>query len=373
MPDLNCIEDALAATGWNRARIRLLARFIVALLCLQTVSLTRLATILPSRAKEASVYRRLQRFLAQFAFDDATLTPLLARMVKVAPPWELSLDRTDWKLGKRHLNVLLLSIVVVKTKMGFPLLWSVLEKQTEDKGKTGKPGASNTAERIDLLARFVRCFGAESIACLYADREFVGTGWMGYLLDQGIPFQLRIRASILIPDGEEWEGGELAYADWVFRNLGVDQVQYLKGARLVLGRRVYVGAKRIGKETGDDFLIVVSDRPFQIERYSSRWGIETLFSGLKTRGFCLEETHITHPDRLSCLVGVLSIAYCWAFSVGLWLSEAEPLHPKKHGRPPRSCLRRGLDLLRPVALLLCADALADKIRWQSAFQFLSCT
>src|ERR1700722_11386702 len=134
MPDLNCIEDALIATGWNRARVRLLARFILALLCLQTVSLTRLATILPIKAKDASVYRRLQRFLAQFVFDDATLAPLLVRIVKVAPPWELSLDRTDWKLGqrlrcevgsgKRHLNVLLLSIVVVKTKMGFPLLWS---------------------------------------------------------------------------------------------------------------------------------------------------------------------------------------------------------------------------------------------------------
>jgi hypothetical protein len=105
MPDLDCIEEALAPTGWNKARIRFLARFLVALLCLQTVSLTRLATILPNRAKDASIYRRLQRFLAQFVFDDRTLAPLLVRLVKLAPPWELALDRTDWKLGKAHLNV----------------------------------------------------------------------------------------------------------------------------------------------------------------------------------------------------------------------------------------------------------------------------
>jgi hypothetical protein len=122
---------------------------------------------------------------------------------------------------------------------------------------------------------------------------------------------------------------------------------------------------------------VISDRAFQIEQYTLRWGIETLFAGLKSRGFCLEQTHVTRPDRLSCLVsclvGVLSIAYCWAFAVGLWLWEQEPLRPKKHGRVQSSCLRRGLDLLRPVALLLCVEALVNKVQWDKPIQFLSCT
>jgi hypothetical protein len=405
MPDLNCIEDALNSTGWNRARIRLLARFIVALLCLQTVSLTRLATILPSNAKDTSVYRQLQRFLAQFTFDDQTLARLLIRIVSgtkvantavantavantavantavannTAPPWEISLDRTDWKLGRIHLNVLLLSIVVVKVKMAFPLLWSVLEKEKKEAagktaGKTGKPGASNTGERVDLLGRFIGLFGAQAISCLYADREFVGVRWVEWLLTHGVSFQLRIKADTLVTNGN----GEQVCADWIFRNLGLGQVQYLPGSRLVFGHRVFVGAKRIARGTEDDFLIVISDRPFEIERYTRRWGIETLFAGLKTRGFHLEETHVTDPKRLSCLIGVLAIAYCWAFAVGLWLCEMEPLRPKKHGRVQTSCLRRGLDRLRPIALLLCTHNLADKVThkpaWLNAFQVLSCT
>lgn len=374
MPNLDCIEDTLATTGWNRARVRFLARFLAALLCLQTVSLTRLATILPSRAKNASIYRRLQRFLAQFVFDDRTLAPLLVRLVNLAPPWELSLDRTDWKLGKAHLNILLLSIVVAKTRMAFPLLWSVLEKaeggaKGAKRATRGKAGASNTEERTDRLARFVHLFGATSIACLYGDREFVGADWVSWLLSHRIAFCLRIKADTLVTDGN----GDLVCADWIFRDLALGKVRYLPGARSVFGHRVFVGAKRIARGSEDDFLIVISDRAFQIEQYTLRWGIETLFAGLKSRGFCLEETHVTRPDRLSCLVGVLSIAYCFAFAVGLWLCEREPLRPKKHGRVQTSCLRRGLDLLRPVALLWCVEALVNKVQWDKPFQVLSCT
>jgi hypothetical protein len=367
MPDLDCIEEALASTGWNRARVRLLARFVVALLCLQSVSLTRLATILPSPAKNASIYRRLQRFLAQFSFDEATLAPWLARLVKLAPPWEVSLDRTDWKLGKAHLNVLLLSLVAAEVRMAFPLLWSVLAK-ADAEGK-GKAGASNTGERTDLLARFVRLFGADAIACLYADREFTGEDWLSWLFANGVAFCLRIKADTLVTDGN----GDRVCADWVFRDLALGRVRYLPGPRLVFGQRVFVGAKRIARGTEDDFLIVISDRPFQIETYALRWGIETLFAGLKSRGFCLQATHVSRPDRLSCLIGVLSLAYCWAFAAGLWLCEREPLRPKKHGRVQSSCLRRGLDLLRPVALLLCAEALVKKGHWDQPLQFLSCT
>jgi hypothetical protein len=32
MPELDCIESTLLTTGWNRARVRLLARFLVALI-----------------------------------------------------------------------------------------------------------------------------------------------------------------------------------------------------------------------------------------------------------------------------------------------------------------------------------------------------
>ena len=55
--------------------------------------------------------------------------------------------------------------------------------------------------------------------------------------------------------------------------------------------------------------------------YARRWEIETLFECLKTRGFNLEETHITDLDKVERMLSVLAIAYCWAYKIGVWRCE----------------------------------------------------
>ena len=42
---------------------------------------------------------------------------------------------------------------------------------------------------------------------------------------------------------------------------------------------------------------------------ADRWQIETLFGCLKTRGFNFEDTHLTDPERLSKLLGLLALAF----------------------------------------------------------------
>lgn len=49
-----------------------------------------------------------------------------------------------------------------------------------------------------------------------------------------------------------------------------------------------------------DLLVVIAppDTVSLVPDYALRWGIETIFGIFKTRGFCLESTHFTDPDRL---------------------------------------------------------------------------
>lgn len=94
MPDLDCIENALMCTGWNKARVRCLARFLVAVLVCRSVCLSRLANALPGGTKADSRYKRLQRFLAHFAPDAGELARLLVAITKQKPPFVLALDRT---------------------------------------------------------------------------------------------------------------------------------------------------------------------------------------------------------------------------------------------------------------------------------------
>ena len=69
---------------------------------------------------------------------------------------------------------------------------------------------------------------------------------------------------------------------------------------------------------------------------------------MKSRGFCLEQTHVTDPQRLKKLVALLAMAFCWAHMIGEWLIEQKPLKIKKHGRMARSIFRYGFDHLRRI-------------------------
>ena len=51
--------------------------------------------------------------------------------------------------------------------------------------------------------------------------------------------------------------------------------------------------------------------------YGLRWGIEALFSDLKTRGFSVTKTQLKHADRIERLLLVLTIALYWAVSTGM--------------------------------------------------------
>jgi len=160
----------------------------------QTVCLTQLAVLFPSEAENASCYKRMQRFLRAFDLDFAGLSRLLVKISGVPTPWVLALDRTNWKLGRAHLNVLMLC--VVHEGIAFPLLWTLLEREGR-----GKAGNSNTKERIALLERFLDLFGAEPVSFLCADREFVSGEWLRWLKETGISFRLRLKGDVLVTNG----------------------------------------------------------------------------------------------------------------------------------------------------------------------------
>ena len=346
------IERRLASSiDWNQARIKFLARFLVALISVKTVSLTQSASVLPGEAQAASSYKRIQRFLRHFALDYAALARLVMALVAPEEPWVLAFDRSDWKLGRVSINIPML--VVVHQGVGFPLFWRVL----------GKAGASNRDERIALLTRFVTTFGTSAVGYVCADREFASRALLSFLLQENLSFRLRIRADTLVENGR----GEMVRAQWLFRRCPYGQERSLSGLRQCLGQRLFV----VGMRLRGDYLIVISDKAAALSQYALRWGIETLFGCLKSRGFCLEATHVTQTERLERLLALLSVAFVWAFCAGVWRARREPIIAKKHGRPAVSQFRHGFDWLRPVLCVLCGRRRLADLRMAS--RFLSCT
>lgn len=63
--------------------------------------------------------------------------------------------------------------------------------------------------------------------------------------------------------------------------------------------------------------------------YGLRWGIESLFSDLKSRGFSVTKTQLRHADRIERLLLVLTVALYWAVSTGIMPRQTPPNLKKK--------------------------------------------
>lgn len=144
------------------------------------ISLWRLAAHVETNAQTASVRRRFYRFFQFIRLDAETSARMIVSLLGLAgKPWALAIDRTNWKLGKTEINILMVS--VEWRGVGVPLIFTVLPKA----------GNSSTAARTDLLDRLRCAFPEMKIAQLTGDREFIGNVWMA-LEKAEIPFILRL-------------------------------------------------------------------------------------------------------------------------------------------------------------------------------------
>lgn len=87
MTDIHSLEQTLLENlPWNKARIKFVARFLLALYTVQTVNLSLLATSFSGRAKEESNYKRLQRFLRSFTMPYAEVAAFVVKLLGIPGP-----------------------------------------------------------------------------------------------------------------------------------------------------------------------------------------------------------------------------------------------------------------------------------------------
>ena len=297
-----------------------------------TSNLARLANVLDLSAKRESKYRRLKRFLSDAPPDGAIFAKLMIAILKPSGKSILALDRTEWKYGKVWVNILTLSVVVGNTAI--PLFWQTLNRK----------GNSTLAEKRAIIDRYVEVFGVENIAYFCADREFDGLEFVKYLDERRVPFRLRVKVSMPITNksGVPMKCGKL------LRTLKTGENRKLKRARKYGGVKVSVEVAR-GRDTKESVIVISSENTGKVLlEYKRRWAIETLFQNLKSRGFELEETHLTEAGKIDKLFGVLALAAAWAVKTGELESAENPIEIKNNGRPQKSLFRLGCEIIQEV-------------------------
>jgi hypothetical protein len=351
------IRAALVATlsgtfSLSKSRLETLACLLIAMVSSRTVNLTHAVCHLPDKALHASRYRRLQRFFQYVRLDQDAVARAVIGMLNLNRPIPLALDRTNWRIGSKDINILVLAVVTRRFRV--PLMWTLLAHQ----------GNSNTEQRIALMKRYLTLFGAASIQWLLADREFTGSRWMDFLNENNIPFAIRVKESLSIV----LENGKVCSLRTLLRHRRARSVVHCFEGRLhETATPVRVAIKQLKT---DEWLIVMTNRgdgKAALNAYRKRWRIECLFGDTKTRGLNLEDTRITDPGKLATLLGILALAIGWAYRCAAQAMGRRAIARKTHGRREKSWFRVGFDALRTSLHASCELALSAWLnRCQSA-------
>ena len=354
--DLTDILVSHFGKDMNLSRIKFLAHMIVALCKVQSVCFEKLALGFETEAQSLSNLRRIQRFMSAYILDCDMIGCMIFRLLPHDPPYILTMDRTNWKFGQTNINILVIGIAY--DGLAFPLLYKLLPKR----------GNSSTAERIELVNRYIHLFGKESIGELLADREFVGDDWMDYLNKKQIVYRLRIRNNFWVFDPRKQKNRK---ASWLFNHLQLGESKYLSKIYYVNNQLCYLSASKTkNKEGKPELQIIVSfNQPENaIESYKQRWQIETAFRALKSSGFKIKDTHLRDIRRIEKLLTIVLIAFLWAYRTGIYIHQKiKPIRTLKHGNRAKSLFKYGLEY---IAAILLNPYKKQKIKIE---QFLSCT
>ena len=319
-------------TGWNKSRIYIIVGLIVTIIRMGRVNLKKVATkINPQQSKEVN-YRRLNRFFQYFRFEKKVMAILMSSFLDKGK-WILTMDRTNWKFGRVHINILMLA--VAHKGIAIPIIWYLLPKER-------KQGNSNYRDRIRIMKRFIDIFGVDKIEVLVADREFIGEVWFKWLKKRKIPFAIRIKEGHKIKNGK----GEISIKE-LFGNLIENTPTFYKTKKRIYG---YEKLSLVAIKYKGEYIIIATNikQEKALGYYKRRWEIERLFSAFKKRGFNLEETHLSENKKIDSMIAILSLAFVWCYVVGEWLNEIKPIKLLKHGRRAKSFFLYGFECLDEI-------------------------
>lgn len=321
--------------NWNKCRLDCFSGMLVALFSAGTVNLKRMALFFPGEAAITSKYHRMKRFFRGFTIDQAVIARWVF-MLFFSPGQKiyLTIDRTNWFFGKAKINILLIGIAY--EGLAIPVFWTLLNKA----------GNASAKEHITILQRAITTLGHPPIAGVLGDREFASGTLFGWLNKRFIPFYIRIKdnSSVKIRDRT------LCPAKKVFNDLKPRQAKIYSMTVWMYGEKIYLAGSR--SERGELMVVATNQKPNNaIAIYLRRWEIESLFQGLKSRGFHLEDTHLTKAERLEKLIALLAVGFAWAHKVGEWHAVQKPIvfnQYRDSRRPQYSYFRYGFDLICQV-------------------------
>lgn len=291
-----------------------LALLVGTMLSVRSPNTVDLAAALPRKADRIDMrYQWISRFLSNPHISPKDIMQPYAMEVleKLSHQGKILILMMDQSKVASGYEVLMVSVRL--RDRAVPLMWKVVKTE-------GEIGYDIQKELLDVIKSFVPS-GAKVV--LMGDRFYGTANLISYCTQQEWDYRLRLKNNLLVEDEEQGETttGELARS-------------YTKFVENVLLTKWKVKTNiGFAWESGhcEPWIIAMGSKPsfYKTMDYGMRFGIEGLFSDLKSRGFSLEDSQLKHSSRLERLLLVMALALYWAVSTGLWDEVHNPFPYEK--------------------------------------------
>jgi hypothetical protein len=297
----------------HRARVRTLALLTLGLLWAEAVALPRVARAVPFGAHWSSVERRLARFVANPNVDPAAIwTALLPTLLagRAGQALTLVFDPTP---HQKRFTLLFLGLIAHKRVL--PLAWCVVPQQT-DWDDTQLAYLTTLCQQVD------RALPPGCQVTLLADRGITSPGVIALCRTLGWHFVLRVSVGAHQTNRVRLHGHEQALWQLVARPgpRFAGPVEVYKDAGWVAVELTVQWPRRFAEPW-----VLLSDRPAgtaMVRAYRRRFQVEATYQDCKRRGWNVEASKLTDPDRLNRLLLALHLALWWAHHMGMHVIRA---------------------------------------------------
>ncbi len=273
---------------------------------------------------QENVYARFIRFFGMKCIDVFCICIGLLIMTLVCTETcsYLTLDRTNWKIGTKNVNILSIG-VILPCNIYIPIICTILDKR----------GNSNQKERITLLNKLLKFWPKPDFkVTILADREFIGMDWIDTLIDKSISFIVRLRKNTYINNlASDFEKTPEKMLRYIKRK--VNQNGFFISELCVNGTKCYFIAVLDTTKSKEKYTYFISDIESVkeiIDTYNKRWTIEIFFKNVKTNGFNLEDLNMTDPDKIQLAACVVGFAYVLAIVEGIEQVKYKPIPMKSY-------------------------------------------
>jgi len=255
----------------------------------------------------SNIYARFIRF---FKMEDTSvfsigIALLIFNTVKdIQENTYIILDRTNWQLGKKKINILQLGIGLFNYSM-IPILGIPLGN---------KKGNSSEAERIGLLNLFLGLspfIPTDSI--VIGDREFIGKKWFAHIIKAGLSFVFRVRKDDYLLDIALSAGLSISKLNRKIKRKVKANGFYFQEFKMDGNTYYYLVVwDKASKKGQDRYVRLVSNKKEIkqiLEAYKYRWEIEVYFRKTKSDGFKLEDINFTDDDKIMVMASIVGYLY----------------------------------------------------------------